>query len=179
AHDLRGTIMTAITLSLEQKIGQMLWFGWQGETPEASLRFSDRPRTLLEELHAGGIIVMGRNLRDPRQIAELTSSLQSGSSVPLFVGVDQEGGVVSRLTIPGMMFPGNMGLGALDDPAAVAAVTQAIGEQLGAMGINVDFAPVLDVNNNPDNPVIGVRSFGEDPQAVAKLGVAALAGFRE
>ena len=77
------------------------------------------------------------------------------------------------------MLNGNMALGALGDPDAVTAAMAAIGEQLAAMGINVDFAPVLDVNNNPDNPVIGVRSFGEDPQLVAKLGVAALRGFRQ
>jgi beta-N-acetylhexosaminidase len=166
-------------LALEQKIGQMLWFGWQGEPPDASLQISERPRTLLQEFLVGGIILMGRNLRDPRQVAELTTQLQAESQVPLFVGVDQEGGAVSRLTLPGLTFPGNMALGALDDPAAATAVTAAIGEQLAALGLNVDFAPVLDVNNNPANPVIGVRSFGEDPRRVAKLGLAALRGFQQ
>src|SRR5205809_3290766 len=84
------TLMRTLELSLEQKIGQMLWFGWQGETPEDSLHVSARPRALLEELQVGGLILMGRNLSDPQQVADLTTSLQSASSVPLFVGVDQE-----------------------------------------------------------------------------------------
>jgi beta-N-acetylhexosaminidase len=166
-------------LTAEQQIGQMLWFGWQGETPQESLTVSTRARALLEEFQVGGVILMGRNVRDPRQVAELTTALQSAAPVPLFIGTDQEGGMVARLPLPGLTFPGNMALGALDDPDSVTAETAAIGEQLSSIGINVDFAPVLDVNNNPANPVIGVRSFGEDPERVARLGVAALRGFAQ
>lgn len=165
-------------LTLEQQIGQMLWFGWQGETPEAGLSVSPHARALLEEFQVGGVILMGRNVREPRQVARLTSELQVAAPMPLFTGIDQEGGAVARLPLPGLTFPGNMALGALDDPEAVTAVTAAIGEQIAAMRLNVDFAPVLDVNNNPLNPVIGVRSFGEEPERVARLGVAALRGFQ-
>src|SRR5215212_9625 len=165
-------------MTLEQQIGQMLWFGWQDETPEPTAALTPHARALLEEFHVGGVILMGRNVREPRQVAELTTALQAASPTPLFVGIDQEGGSVVRLPLPGLTFPGSMALGAIGDPAAVTAVHQAIGEQLAAMGLNVDFAPVLDVNNNPRNPVIGVRSFGEDPAKVAELGVAALRGFK-
>ncbi len=164
-------------MTLEQQIGQMLWFGWQDESPEAALTVSPHARALLEEFQVGGIILMGRNIRDARQVAGLTNALQAGAALPLFTGIDQEGGAVVRLPLPGLTFPGNMALGALDDAEAATSVAAVIGEQLVAMGLNVDFAPVLDVNNNPANPVIGVRSFGEDPARVARLGVAALRGF--
>jgi beta-N-acetylhexosaminidase len=168
-----------MSLTLEQQIGQMLWFGWQGDTTEASPTVSSHARALLEEFQVGGIILMGRNVRNPRQVAGLTTELQAASPTPLFTGIDQEGGNVARLPLPGLTFAGNMALGAIGDPQAATSVTAAIGEQLACMGLNVNFAPVLDVNNNPANPVIGVRSFGEDPQAVAKLGVAAVRGFEE
>jgi beta-N-acetylhexosaminidase len=168
-----------MTLTLEQKIGQMLWFGWQAPTPEEALTVSAHARALLEELQVGGVILMGRNVRDARQAAGLTTALQQGSARPLFVGIDQEGGAVVRMPLPGLTFPGNMALGALGDTATTTDVCAAIGQQLSAMGFNVDFAPVLDVNNNPANPIIGVRSFGEDPARVAELGVAALRGFEQ
>jgi beta-N-acetylhexosaminidase len=168
-----------MNLTLEQQIGQMLWFGWQGDTPEAALTVSSHARALLEDFQVGGIILMGRNIRDPRQVAGLTTELQAALPVPLFTGIDQEGGKVVRLPLPGLTFAGNMALGAIGDPQAVTSVTAAIGEQLACMGLSVNFAPVLDVNNNPANPVIGVRSFGENPQGVAELGVAALQGFEQ
>jgi beta-N-acetylhexosaminidase len=164
-------------LTLEQKIGQMLWYGWQAPTPAEALTLSSHARALLEEFQVGGVILMGRNVRDARQAAGLTSELQRGAETPLLVGIDQEGGSVARLPLAGLTFPGNMALGALGEAETTSAVTRAIGEQLCVMGFNVDFAPVLDVNNNPANPVIGVRSFGEDPVKVAAMGVAALRGF--
>src|SRR5437868_3275643 len=105
-------------LTLEQQIGQMLWFGWQAETPEAALSVSPHTRALLDEFHVGGVILMGRNVRDPRQVAALTTALQAAAQVPLFTGIDQEGGTVARLPLPGLTFPGNMALGAVGDPAA-------------------------------------------------------------
>lgn len=168
-----------MTLTLEQKIGQMLWFGWQAPEPEEALTVSAHARALLEEFQVGGVILMGRNVRDARQAAGLMTALQRDSEVPLFVGIDQEGGAVVRMPLPGLTFPGNMALGAIGDAETTTAVSAAIGQQLSAMGFNVDFAPVLDVNNNPGNPIIGVRSFGEDPDRVAELGVAALRGFEQ
>jgi beta-N-acetylhexosaminidase len=166
-------------MTLEQQIGQLLWFGWQDGRPEPTTELSMHARALLEDFQVGGVILMGRNVREPRQVAGLTTALQAGASTPLFVGIDQEGGEVVRLPLPGLTFPGNMALGALDDPVAANEVAMALAEQLGAMGINVNFAPVLDVNNNPANPVIGVRSFGEDPGLVTRLGIATLRGFEQ
>jgi beta-N-acetylhexosaminidase len=166
-------------MTLEQQVGQLLWCGW-GQEPEPRPReYNDHARCLVEELQAGGLILFTRNLGSPEEIAALTTELRRHARVPPLIGIDQEGGRVCRLPLPGLTFSGNMALGALDVPARTRAVALAIGRQLGAVGIDVDFAPVLDVNNNPLNPIIGVRSYGEDPDLVARHGIAAVAGFRE
>jgi len=166
-------------MTLEQSVGQLLWCGW-GNPPELDARaVNDHARYLVEELQVGGLILFPRNLGEPVEIAALTAELRRRSALPPLIGIDQEGGRVCRLPLPGLTFPGNMALGALDDVERTRAVTRALGEQLGALGIDVDFAPVVDVNNNPANPIIGVRSFGEEPERVARHGVAAVAGFRD
>ncbi|MGV3722980.1 MAG: beta-N-acetylhexosaminidase, partial [Actinomycetota bacterium] len=166
-------------MTLEQTIGQLLWCGW-GEAPEAHpQRCNDHARFLVEELQVGGLALFARNLGDPEAVAALTEELRRRSRLAPLIGIDQEGGRVSRMALPGMVFPGNMPLGLLDDPELTRKVARSIGEQLAAVGFDVDFAPSVDVNNNPLNPIIGVRSFGDDPALVARHGVAAVAGFRE
>ncbi|MDI7248204.1 MAG: beta-N-acetylhexosaminidase [Bacillota bacterium] len=163
-------------MSLEQKIGQMVMAGFPGKLPEVEVR------TLVEKWHVGGVILFSRNLSDPFQTAYLVNELQkmatsSGAGVPLFVAADQEGGYVTRL--PGATpFPGNMGLGAAGDAELAREVAEATARELRACGINMNFAPVVDVNSNPSNPVIGIRSFGESPDAVARLGAAMIQGFQ-
>lgn len=166
-------------MTLERLAAQLLWCGW-GEAPEPDPQtYNDHARFLVEELGVGGLVLFHRNLGTPEAIAALVEQLHNRAAAPPLIGIDQEGGRVSRLPLPGMVFPGNMALGCLDRPDLTRRVHQAIGEQLAALGIDVDFAPVLDVNNNPRNPVIGVRSFGEDPERVVRHGVAAVAGLRE
>ena len=101
----------------------------------------------------------------------------SAKNLPLLISIDQEGGLVSRLTkgLPGM--PGPASLGATGRPGLTEEVSRAIGIQLRAAGINMNLAPVLDVNDNPANPVIGVRSFGGDPDVVVPHGCAAVRGY--
>jgi beta-N-acetylhexosaminidase len=164
-------------MKLEQLAGQLLWCGW-GDAPEpAPRRYNDHARILVEEIGVGGLVLFTRNLGTPTEIAELTGELRRHAAVPLLIGIDQEGGRVSRLPLPGMVFPGNMALGLIDDLDLTRLVMRSIGEQLAALGIDVDFAPSVDVNNNPHNPIIGVRSFGDDPDLVGRHGVAAVAGF--
>ncbi|NLG78636.1 MAG: beta-N-acetylhexosaminidase [Firmicutes bacterium] len=164
-------------MSLEEKVGQMVMAGFPGKLPEAEVR------TLIEKWHLGGVILFSRNLSDPFQTAYLVNELQkmaasSGAGIPLFVAADQEGGYVTRL--PGATpFPGNMGLGAAGDAELARRVAEATARELRACGINMNFAPVVDVNSNPSNPVIGIRSFGESPEAVARLGVAMIQGFQK
>lgn len=164
-------------LSLEEKVGQVFMFGFPGKTPEDA-------RELISELKVGGIIYFARNLGSVEEVSHLSSTLQewamsNPSGIPLFISADQEGGIVSRLTQGISVMPGPMSLAAADGPELVFEVSRASAEQLRWAGINMNLAPCLDVNDNPENPVIGVRSFGSDPRKVAELGSAAVKGFYE
>ena len=162
------------SMSLEEKAGQVLMVGFRGKDAEGA-------RPAIEKLKTGGVIYFARNTGYVAETAALSQSLQrlaeSATGIPLLISADQEGGIVSRLTqgLPDM--PGPMALGAADDEDLAFRVSRGIGIQLRAAGVNMDLAPVLDVNDNPENPVIGVRSFGSDPLRVAELGRAAVKGF--
>ena len=124
-------------------------------------------RAFLAEHPVGGVCLFARNIRDRFQVAELTAELRALCGESLLVATDQEGGgVVRSLDVP--YPPGAMALGAADDPALTEKVGAATARGLRAQGINLNFAPVADVNNNPRNPVIADRSFGEDPERVAR-----------
>jgi beta-N-acetylhexosaminidase len=166
-------------MNIEQLVGQVFCCGWGEEGPNAPAGYNEHARYLVEDLQAGGLVLFNRNAGPPEQIAALTGEIRRHAAVPPLIGVDQEGGRVCRLPLPGLIFPGNMALGLMDDPDLTRRVAFAMGDQLAAMGIDLQFAPVLDVNNNPDNPVIGVRSYGDDPELVARHGLAAIEGFRQ
>ncbi|WP_124727174.1 beta-N-acetylhexosaminidase [Staphylospora marina] len=160
-------------MSLEEKIGQMMMVGFRGETP------TEDARKLVQDMKAGSVILFSNagNIKHPLQTARLTNGLQRMAEqtrlkIPLIVSVDQEGGSVARLTEGFTETAGNMSLGAVADEKRTERDAGMIAEELAAVGINMNLAPVLDVNVNPDNPVIGTRSFGEDPQLVARLGEA-------
>lgn len=164
-------------MSLEQRVGQMVMAGFPGTEagPEAEV--------LLAERHIGGVILMGRNMTGGAQVRALTRQLQelaarSGAPAPLWIAADQEGGQISRVAGT-TLFPGGMALGAAGSEELAQAFGRETGRQLRALGIQVNFAPVADVNSNPDNPVIGARSFGEDPGAVAALAAAYARGLAE
>src|SRR6266571_73998 len=164
-------------MTLEEQIGQLLMVGFWGETPSPEII------DLIQRHHVGNILLFSRNVRDTRQVLELTQSLQmiakkAGQPYPLLIAIDQENGIVQRLGEAATIFPGNMPLGAIGSEEIAYKVAQATGCELKALGINMNLAPVVDVNNNPANPVIGVRSFGEDPHQVARLAAAAVKGFR-
>ncbi len=123
----------------------------------------------------GGITLFAYNVRDPEQLATLTARLRGAGG--LLVSIDEEGGDVTRLEAgSGSSYPGNFALGRVDDPALTADVAAAIAGELAAVGVNMNLAPVADVNSNPLNPVIGVRSFGADPELVARHVEAFVAG---
>jgi beta-N-acetylhexosaminidase len=127
------------------------------------------PEWVLHRLESGlgGITLFADNIRDPEQLGTLTARLRSAGAGLL--AVDEEGGDVTRLEAKrGSSYPGNLALGVVDDPSLTADVAGAIAGELARAGINVNLAPVADVNSNPDNPVIGVRSFGADPELVAR-----------
>lgn len=163
-------------LDLATKVGQLFVVGFDGFEPTEDLR------TLLTEYRCGNVIYFSRNIDTPEQVATLSEELQGtamegGPGIPLFVTADQEGGVVSR-TDWGTELPAQMSMGASGDAELAREAGGAVGAELASIGVNFDLTPVLDVNNNPDNPVIGVRSFGEDPDLVGELGAAMAEGMQ-
>jgi beta-N-acetylhexosaminidase len=126
----------------------------------------------------GGVVLFGRNIEGPDQVSSLTRSLRAEHG-DLLVATDEEGGDVTRLEArTGSSYPGNWALGVVDDVALTEEVAASIASELAAVGINFDFAPVADVNSNPDNPVIGIRSFGSEPALVARHVAAFVTGLQ-
>ncbi len=167
------------SLTLEQKIGQLMIIGFDGTTVDAELR------RMITDYHIGGVILFARNVESPRQVAALTNKLQhlalESGHPGLFIAIDQEGGRVARLTEDKGFteFPSAMAVTATGDPHNAYRMAAAMAAEMRAVGINVDFAPDLDVNNNPANPVIGIRSFSADPQKVAEYGLAFAKGLQD
>lgn len=161
-------------LSLPQLCGQLLVVGFQG---------TSLPDSLARELAAGrlgGVIVFKRNLPSLEVAHALNRAVVAAApaDLPPFVSVDQEGGRVGRLPAPFLKLPPMRRLGALGDAELVARVGRVLGSELAALGYNLDFAPVLDVDSNPDNPVIGDRAFSADPAEVARLAGVLLEGLQ-
>jgi beta-N-acetylhexosaminidase len=127
----------------------------------------------------GGVILFRRNVESPEQLCALTGALHAASVRPLLVGVDQEGGRVLRLPPPFLPAPPAACLGSADDPSLTQRLACAVGRELRAAGMTWNLAPVLDVQTNPANTVIGDRAYGADPERVARHGLAALRGFAE
>jgi beta-N-acetylhexosaminidase len=162
-----------VDLSLDELCGQLIVGGFEG---------TELPAEFGDALGAGeraGAILFKRNLRDTTQAAELCRSIAavSPSDLPPFVGVDEEGGRVSRLPDDSLRLPPMRLLGAIGDANLTARAGRTLGRVLSALGFNLDFAPVLDVDSNPKNPVIGDRSFSRDPGEVARLGRAFASGL--
>ncbi|HUR05117.1 MAG TPA: glycoside hydrolase family 3 protein, partial [Nonomuraea sp.] len=137
------------------------------------------PGWVLRELEngLGGVTLFGFNVADPDRLRSLTASLRAAGE-PV-ISLDEEGGDVTRLAYHvGSPYPGNAALGAVDDTELTNRVYRAIGSELAACGINLDMAPDADVNTEADNPVIGTRSFGDDPALVARHTVAAVQGLQ-
>lgn len=156
------------SIPIEAKVGQLFHIGFDGTSPTAELK------SLVRERHVGGVIYFDRNLETPAQTRSLTKQLQQIATggepgLPLLISIDQEGGIVRRLPYYPPI-PGAMAVGATDDPRAAATVAEVTANQLRSVGVNWNLAPVLDVNSDPDNPVIGVRAYGEDPNTVATFG---------
>jgi beta-N-acetylhexosaminidase len=159
-------------MNLRECIGTLLCVGIPAPRLDAETR-----RTL-ERLHVGGVILFGRNVETPRQLAALTATLHGLPSRPL-VAIDHEGGRVLRVGEPFTPFPSAAAIGHTGDPEWAYRVGRAMAEELAGVGIDVNFAPVLDVHSNPANPVIGDRAFSSDPARVAAFGVAMMRGLRD
>jgi len=167
-------------LSLEEKVGQLLMVHFHGEM------VNEEARILVQETKVGGIIYYNwsNGLHSPEQVRSLSLDLQrlaqgNEVSIPLLIATDQEGGAVTRLQSGFTKFPGNRALGETGDLDLAEEVAFVMGKELQAVGVNMNLAPVVDVDSNPRNPVIGVRSFGEDPEKVALLGEKFIKGFKQ
>ncbi|AFS70386.1 glycoside hydrolase family 3 protein [Exiguobacterium antarcticum] len=171
-------------MTLEQKIGQMIMPDFRLWDGANHTKLAPEVGRVIDRFDLGGVILFAENVSETEQTTKLVHDLQevvkqdTSNDIPLFVTIDQEGGIVTRLGT-GTNLPGNMALGATRSAAYAEAAGGIIGSELHALGINVNFGPVLDVNNNPGNPVIGVRSFSNDPQLVGKLGSAMTQGIQE
>jgi len=175
------------TLSLRDKAAQMVWPWVLGDYTAADDPTYRRVERLVREQHLGGIII---SVGSPTEIASKLNALQQVSALPLLVGADLETGAAFRARggyfLPNAIdlggatyFPYEMGIGATRDTAFAYQMGRATAREGRALGIHMAFAPVLDVNNNPKNPVISLRSFGENPQLVAQLGAAFVRGIQD
>ncbi|MFD6364146.1 glycoside hydrolase family 3 protein [Streptomyces roseolus] len=177
-------------MSLEEKVGQLFVsrvYGHSATAPDqadvdANLRELGvrTAAELVRRYHLGGVIYFAwaHNTRSPHQIAELSNGIQAASRLPVLISTDQEHGIVCRVGEPATLLPGAMALGAGGSPADTRKAARIAGAELAALGIRQNYAPVADVNVNPANPVIGVRSLGSDPRAVSALVTAQIRGYQ-
>ncbi len=162
-------------MTLEEKIGQMMIVGFNGYA------VNDHIREMIRKYHVGGIILYDYNVESTSQLLALINTLKSVNAVnkiPLFITVDEEGGRVSRMPPEFLNLPTNEAIGDIDNPQLSFEIGKVIAEQIKAFGFNMDYAPVLDINSNPNNPVIGDRAFGSNPQIVSRLGVQTMKGIQ-
>ena len=179
-------------MPLKQKVTQMImpdFRKWQEagqESPQDLTKVNAEVADAIDKYDFGGVIFFAENVKETKQTLALTQDMQKAAienkanngKIPLLLAIDQEGGIVYRLGT-GTALPGNMAIGATNDPKLAKEAGQIIGRELSALGLNVDFAPVLDTNNNPQNPVIGLRSFSSDPNRVAYLGIPMMKGIQD
>ncbi len=161
-------------MTLDEKIGQLIFTGINDTT------MTEETKILINQYKVGGIILFANNLERANQSIQLLNQIKEENKqnmLPLFLGVDQEGGRVERL--PDLVgLPTNQEVGIRNDEQYSYEIGELLGKQLNAFGFNLNFAPVLDVNSNPDNPVIGDRSFGNSPETVSKLGIQTIKGMK-
>ncbi len=162
-------------MSLEDKVGQLMMVGFPGKAVDPAIT------ELVRGYRVGGVCVFGRNIASAAQIGRLNDEVRAlmADSVPPFIAVDQEGGNVVRLNDGNLVLPGNMVLGASRQPELAYEAGLAQGEDLHRLGFNMNLAPVLDVNSNPQNPVIGIRAFGDDVALVSEMGARFVEGQQD
>ncbi|MGD3107153.1 glycoside hydrolase family 3 protein [Streptomyces sp. YGL11-2] len=186
---------TVSRMTPEEKVGQlfvMRVYGDSATDPDPADAAANREEIgvanaaeLIATYRVGGIIYFNwaHNIRDPHQVADLSNGIQEAAAalrvpVPVLISTDQEHGAVARIGAPATLFPGAMALGASGSREDARAAGRIAGRELCAMGIRQDYAPDADVNVNPANPVIGVRSFGADPRAVSRMVAAQVRGYQ-
>lgn len=162
-------------MSTDEKIGQLIIAGIDGTI------ISTNSKKLINKYHVGGFILFKENMNTYTQTRTLLATLKTANkdngNVPLFLSVDQEGGKVDRLNSIFIKLPTNKTIGLVNKSNVAYSIGQILGKELRALGFNTDFAPVMDVNSNAKNPIIGDRAFGTTPQVVSNLGVQTMKGL--
>ena len=180
-----GIKLLVDSMTTQQKVAQMImpaFRGWEGSGKWVdATTLSSEQLAVLKKYNFGGVILFGQNTKEAGQTTSLIASMQKanqqgGATSSLFIAVDQEGGYTTRLGT-GTSMPGNMALAATGNPDYAYMAADVIGNELAVQGFNVNFGPDMDVNNNPANPVIGVRSFSDDPGVVAQYGMRYIDGL--
>src|SRR4051794_30317345 len=160
--------------ALRRQIGQLLIAGFDGQ------QLSPELRSLAREFGLGGVILFARNIVEPEQVAEVAfDAARLVPDLPAWVSVDQEGGRVARLKAPFTVWPPMATLGRSGDATLASRFAAALAVELRAVGITLDYAPVLDIHTNPKNPIIGDRALAESADQVARLGTAIVRGLQE
>src|SRR5207244_8107061 len=160
--------------ALRRQVGQLLIAGFNGHQIPPELR------SLAKEFSLGGVILFARNVAEPEQVAELAfDAARLVPDLPLWVSIDQEGGRVARLKAPFTEWPPMATLGRSGDVTLAERFAKALAAELKAVGVNLDYAPVLDIHTNPKNPVIGDRALADKPDVVARLGSAIVRVLQE
>jgi beta-N-acetylhexosaminidase len=161
-------------IAIRRQIGQLLIAGFHGMEIPVEIR------SIADEFGLGGVILMGRNVGEPEQVAELChSAAQLTPDLPPWVSIDQEGGRVARLKEPFTTWPVMATLGRSQDVSLAQRFARALAAELRAVGISLDYAPILDIHTNPANPVIGDRALAERADDVAELGAAIIRALQE
>ncbi|WP_010532238.1 beta-N-acetylhexosaminidase [Lentibacillus jeotgali] len=166
---------TGNNMSLNEKIGQMIFSGVNGT------KMTAETRSIIQKYHVGGVILYGDNITSKTQTVNFLNEMKTANAdnpYPLLLGVDEEGGSVTRMPDGVKSLPSSRSIGKMNDPDVAFQAGSILGKQMKTLGFNLDFAPVLDVNSNPDNPVIGDRSFGNNPKIVSKLGIQTMKGIQ-
>ncbi len=160
-------------MTLKEKVGQMIGLAFSGDSYSPELKMQ------VEDIEAGLIIYFKDNCVTPKQIFDLNKTINQQAKIPPFIAIDQEGGMVARVTEGIVQSPGAMAIGATKKKENAYQLAKNMGIELRHLGFNFNFAPVGDVNNNAKNPVINVRSYSEDPHMVADYMVEAIKGYHE
>lgn len=173
-----------MSISIREKLGQLIMMDfryWSEDSNQKPIPFTESNDTinnLFRDYNLGGFILFKENVENNSQTISLLRELQASIDTPLFFGIDQEGGRVNRIK-QGISGCGNMALAATDNPTNAYRMAKVIGNELFSIGINTNFAPVIDVNSNKNNPIIGVRSYSDNPSTVIEYAKNAIKGLKD
>lgn len=163
-------------MTIDEKIGQLIIAGFDGIT------VNDELQSLISEKYIGGVILFSKNVESASQVVALNNEIKEinkANKNPIFISVDEEGGIVSRMPSEMKDIPTNSKIAKYDDENLSYNIGKVIGKEVSSLGFNLNFAPVLDINSNPNNPVIGNRAFGDNEAIVSKLGIATMKGLKD